>query len=403
MSLVFKVGTLIDGTGGQPLRNAVVVVNDGRIAAVGHEGDVKQPADAEIIEAPGHTLMPGMIDCHVHVMLSSLSIEERLLTHRTVGLFLAARNLLETLKAGFTTVRDAGGADTGLRQALEMGLAEGPRLVTSGIIGQTGSHMESYFPSGVTLDLGGAAKARICDGVNEVRKGVRELLREGFDFIKICTTGGVIAPQDSPHFTEFTVEEIKTIVETAQCQGKAVMAHAEGTQGIKNAIAAGVWSVEHASIQDDEATRLLVDSGVYLVPTLLLPQWIIDHGKEQGLGQFALRKAAQLHELHVASFRKAAKAGAKIALGTDAAGVLHGRNARELTLMVEGGLSPMQAIVAATKTAAEACRVSDLVGTIEAEKLADMVLVDGNPLVDISILEQRNRLRVFKGGKRIAT
>lgn len=401
MSLVLKVGTLIDGTGAEPLRRAVVVIRDGHIAAVGRDVEVNLPADADIVEAPKQTLLPGLIDSHVHVTMSALRLEDRLMTPRTVSLFQAAVNLRETLKAGFTTVRDAGGADPGLSQAVEMGLIAGPRLVTAAAIGQTGTHMENYFPSGVRLDVLGAAKTRICDGVDEVRKGAREALREGFDFIKICTTGGVISPQDSPHFTEFTIDEIKSIVEAAASRGKAVMAHAEGTQGIKNAILGGVWTVEHASVQDEEATDLLVRSRKILVPTLLLPQYIVDNGKEAGMGEFALKKAAQLHEMHVSSFRKAAKAGVKIALGTDAAGPLHGRNAHELTLMVQGGLSPMQAIVAGTKTASEACRISENAGTIEVGKLADLLLVDGDPLEDITVLEQREKLTVLKQGKKV--
>ncbi|MCL5951038.1 MAG: amidohydrolase family protein [Chloroflexi bacterium] len=402
MTFVLKVGALIDGMGGEPLHQAAIVVQDGRISAIGSGDALSYPSDAEILDAPRQALMPGMIDCHIHSTVTSFNFMEDALMHpATLTAFLAARALRETLKAGFTTVRDAAGADMGLRQSLEMGLIPGPRLLVGGGIVQTGSHAQMVLPNGTTIRPARLAFPRFCDGIDTVRRGTREALREGFDFIKICASGGVLSLHDSPHNTEFTVGEIKAVVEEAAHRDKAVSAHAEGTQGIKNAIAGGVWSVEHGTIQDDEATELLVKSGVFLVPTLLITDYIAKHGKEVGIREASLRKAALMVELHAASFRRAVRAGVKIATGTDASGNLHGKNAHELALMVENGLSPMQAIVATTKTAAEVCRMSDRIGTLQVGKIADMVLVNGNPLEDIRVLEDKERLTVYQQGKKI--
>jgi imidazolonepropionase-like amidohydrolase len=400
MTLVLRVGSLIDGSGGDPVTDAVVVVDGGVITSCGPRGSVPEPEGAEVLEAPRHTLMPGMIDCHVHMMAHSLRVEDRLMTHPTLALFLAARHLDITLRAGFTTVRDAGGADPGLRQAVERGLIPGPRMLVAAAVGQTGTHLESYFPAGVKLNVGGNTATRICDGPDEARRVVREAMREGFDLIKICTTGGALSPQDSPYFTELTLDEIRAIVETAASYGRTVMAHAQGTQGIKNAINGGVWSVEHGSIQDEEATRLLVDTGTYLVPTLMVARWVLEHGVEAGIPEASLEKGAVLNSFHFDSIRQAARAGVKMAVGTDALGAMHGSNAGELEALVNDiGYSPMQAIVAATKHGAEVCRLADRVGTIEAGKLADLVLVDGDPLEDVRILQDKARLTVFKEGR----
>jgi len=241
----------------------------------------------------------------------------------------------------------------------------------------------------------------MCDGVPEVQKAARRVLRQGFDFIKVCATGGVASPADSPEYTEWTLEELEAMVYEASARGKAVMAHAEGTQGIKNAIRAGVWSVEHGSMLDDEAIQLFLDTGTYLVPTLFVVEEVSERGEEMGLTPVSLAKVEKIKHTHAASFRRAAEAGVKIAVGTDAIDdEMHGKNARELEFMVRYGFTPMQAIVAATKISAEACRVDNRVGTLEPGKLADLLVVDGNPLDDISILQDQSRLMlVMKEGQ----
>ena len=397
--MAFVGGTLIVGTGQDPLPEAVVVIAGSVIQDVGRKGEVEIPTDCEIIDVSGKTIMPGMFDCHCHVSLTTLSIEKRLFTPKTVEVFQTAEMMKRTLYAGFTTIREAGILnDVGFRQAVEMGLIEGPRLVLAGGIGQTGGHFDEYYPRDVELPLFGA---EMCDGVPDVQKAARMVLRQGFDFIKVCATGGVASPADSPEYTEWTLEELEAMVYEASARGKAVMAHAEGTQGIKNAIRAGVWSVEHGSMLDDEAIQLFLDTETYLVPTLFVVEQILERGEEMGLTPVSLAKVEKIQHTHVASFQRAAEAGVKIAVGTDAVDEkMHGKNARELELMVRYGFTPMQAIVAATKTSAEACRVDDKVGTLEPGKLADLLVVDGNPLDDITILQDQSRLMlVMKEGK----
>jgi imidazolonepropionase-like amidohydrolase len=392
-------GTLIVGTGQDPLPEAIVVVAESVIQEVGRKGEIEIPTDCEIIEVSGKTIMPGMFDCHCHVSLTTLSIEKRLFTPKTVEIFQTAEMMKRTLHAGFTTIREPGVLnDVGFRQAVEMGLVEGPRLVLAGGIGQTGGHFDEYYPRDVELPLFGV---EMCDGVPDVQKAARRVLRQGFDFIKVCATGGVASPADSPEYTEWTLEELKAMVYEASARGKAVMAHAEGTQGIKNAIRAGVWSVEHGSMLDDEAIQMFLDTGTYLVPTLFTVEELVERGEEMGLTSVSLAKVEKIKHTHAASFCRAAEAGVKIAVGTDAIDEkMHGKNARELELMVRYGFTPMQAIVAATKTSAEVCRVDDKVGTLEPGKLADLLVVDGDPLDDISILQDRSRLvLVMKEGK----
>jgi imidazolonepropionase-like amidohydrolase len=397
--MAFVGGTLISGTGQDPLPEAVVVIGEKVIQEVGRRDEVQIPADCEIIDVSGKTIMPGMFDCHCHVSLTTMSIEKRLFTPKTVEIFQTAEIMKRTLHAGFTTIREPGVLnDVGFRQAVEMGLIEGPRLVLAGGIGQTGGHFDEYYPRDVELPLFGV---EMCNGVPDVQKAARRVLRQGFDFIKVCATGGVASPADSPEYTEWTLEELKAIVYEASARGKAVMAHAEGTQGIKNAIRAGVWTVEHGSMVDDEAIQMFLDTGTYLVPTLFTMEELVERGEEMGLTPVSLAKVEKIKHTHAASFRRAAEAGVKIAVGTDAIDdQMHGKNARELELMVRYGFTPMQAIVAATKTSAEACRVDDKVGTLEPGKLADLLIVDGNPLDDIAILQDQSRLMlVMKEGR----
>jgi imidazolonepropionase-like amidohydrolase len=342
--------------------------------------------------------MPGLIDAHVHIMSTSASLEKRLFTPKAVSYFQAAENLKRTLRAGFTTVRDAGGADAGIRQAIEMGLISGPRLVVSGTIGQTGGLMEQRFPSGaqiVTED-----SWRVCDGVDEVRKTMRKVLREDVDFVKIFTTGGVVSPQGSPFIPEWSPSELAVIVEEAKRHGAGVMAHAEGNAGIKSALRAGVTSVEHADVLDQEAIDLFLEKGIFLVATLHILKVLSERRDTADLSEASKRKEERLVREGAGSFRRACEAGVKVALGTDAfIADMHGSNAVELPLMMEqGGLSAMEAIVAGTRNGAECCLLGDRVGTLEAGKLADMLLVEGDPLADVTVLQDVERITVYKEG-----
>lgn len=395
MTLAIKAGLLIDGHGGDPIRNAVVLVEGKTIAAVGPAETVAIPEGAKVVDASGKTVMPGLIDCHVHITVNSASLEQRLFTPRAVAYYQAAENLRRMLRAGFTTARDGGDADAGVRQALEMGLISGPRLVVSGTIGQTGGLLELRFPSGAQIV--NEDSWRICDGVEAVRKTVRRVLREGVDFVKIFATGGVGQPQGTPFTPEWSPAELAVIVEEAGRRGAGVMAHAESAAGVKNALRAGVTSIEHGYVLDDEAINLFLETGAFLVPTL----HISSHATS-GLSEWSKRKKEQLMKALEGCFRRACEAGVKIALGTDAfIADMHGANAVELALMMEqGGLSAMQAIVAGTKNAAECCLLGDQVGTLEAGKLADILLIDGDPLADITVLQDPARITVYQEGKK---
>lgn len=395
MTLAIEAGLLLDGHGGDPIKNAVVLIEGKTIKAVGSAEGIEIPEGAKIVDATDKTVMPGLIDCHVHITVNSASLEGRLFTPRAVSYYQAAENLERMLRAGFTTTRDGGDADAGIRQALEMGLISGPRLVVSGMIGQSGGLLDKRYPSGdqiVSQD-----SWRICDGVEEVRQTVRRVLREGVDFVKIFVTGGVGQPQGHPFIAEWSPAELAVIVEEAARCKVGVMAHAEGVEGIKNALRAGVTSIEHGYVLDDEAIDLLLETDTFLVPTLH-----ISTHETSGLSEWSKRKKAQLMQAQTGCFRRACEAGVKIALGTDAFREdMHGTNAVELELMMEqGGLSAMKVIVAGTKNAAQCCRVGDRVGTLETGKLADILLVDGDPLADITVLKNPERLVVYKEGKK---
>jgi imidazolonepropionase-like amidohydrolase len=399
---VIKAGLLIDGRGGETIRDASVLVEGKTISAVGPATAIRIPEGVEVVDASGKTVMPGLIDAHVHAMATSASLEQRLSTPKAVSYFRAAENLERTLRAGFTTVRDGGGADAGIRQAIEQGLIAGPRLVVSGTIGQTGGLMELRFPCGAQLV--DENSWRVCDGIDDVRKTVRKVLREGVDFVKTFTTGGVVAPQGSPFTAEWSPSELAVIVEEAGRFGAGVMVHAEGNAGIKNALRAGVTSIEHGNVLDQEAIDLFLETGAFLVPTLHISKVFSEREDSAGLSEASKRKEHRLAEEGKGCLRRAYEAGVKIALGTDAfVAEMHGTNAAELPLMMEeGGLSAIEAIVAGTKNAAECCLLGNRTGTLEAGKLADILLVDGDPLEDIRVLLDPGRITVYKEGALVA-
>lgn len=396
-----KAGRLIDGNGGEPVEDAVVLFEGKTIVEVGAEAKVRIPAGAEVIDASEKTVMPGLIDTHVHIMSTSASLEHELFTPKAVAYFLAAENLKRTLRSGFTTVRDAGGADAGMRQAVEMGLIPGPRLVVSGMMGHTGGLMEKRFPSGAQII--DENSWRVCDGVDEVRKTVRKVLREGVDFIKIFVTGGVVAPQGSPFIPEWSPSELAVIIEEARRCGVGVMAHAEGCEGVKNALRAGITSLQHGNVLDQEAIDLFLSTGAHLTPTLHISSILAERMDSAGLSESSKRKEDRLVEEGMGCFRRACEAGVKVALGTDAfIADMHGTNAVELDLMMkEGGLSAMEAIIAGTRNAAESCLLGGETGTLEAGKLADILLVDGDPLAEIAVLQEPDRITVYKQGVQV--
>ena len=401
-------GTLIDGNGGDPVPKANILVKDKRIIAVGdlNETTIQLDQDKLIrIDANGGYILPGLIDTHVHMMLEFSPLEQRLATPLSYNFYEAINYLRRTLDTGITSVRDAGGADLGMKMAIDNGLIAGPRMqISITVLSITGGHVDFHHVSGVDtpiLPTYPGNPSGICDGVDEVRKKVREVLRAGADVIKVCATGGVLSPTDHPEFTQFSMDELKVIVEEARFRrGIKVMAHAQGADGIKNAVRAGIHSIEHGIYLDDEAIDLMLEHGTYLVPTLLAPVAVIEIGERTGImPEYGIRKAREVAEDHAESIQRAYQAGVKIAMGTDAGVMPHGTNLRELGLMQQVGMSPMDVIVATTRTAAECLGWEDRVGTIEAGKLADLIITSTNPLENLTSLENPDNIPfVMKDG-----
>ncbi|MEW6086382.1 MAG: amidohydrolase family protein [Chloroflexota bacterium] len=399
-------GTLIDGTGKAPLPNAGVLIKDNRIHAVGAADSLSLPNQpTREIDAGGGYILPGLIDTHVHLMLEGVNIARDMVTPFSMRFFNAVKYMQNTINAGVTSVRDAGGADAGVKQAVESGVVLGPRMqISISVLTITGGHGDGWMRSGNEFDLfpsyPGFPASRV-DGVDDCRRKVREVLRAGADIIKICSTGGVLSPTDHPEFTQFSPEELEVIVrEAAYRRGVKVMAHAQGVEGIKNAVRAGIHSIEHGIYLDDEAIELMLKHGTFLVPTLLAPLAVLEAGEKGGMPEYGIRKSKEVIEIHSESIARAHKAGVKIAMGTDAGVMPHGTNLRELGLMVNIGMTPMESIVATTKIAAQCLGWDDEVGTLEAGKLADIVIAKMNPIQDIRSLENNDNIAlVMKDGK----
>jgi len=399
-------GTLIDGSGGDPIPDAALLIQDNIIQEAGPRAAIDAPADAPVIDAQGGFILPGFIDTHVHFMLEGVNLAQMMGTPFSYNFYLAMDRMRRTLAAGITSVGDAGGADLGLKKAVEDGLLVGPRMqISITPLSITGGHVDGWMPSGRTFDLlpeYPGMPSPICDGVDEVRKKMREVLRAGADVIKVCSTGGVLSPTDHPEFTQFTVEELSVMVqEAAYRRGLKVMAHAQGTEGIRNAILAGIHSIEHGMFLDDETIGLMLEKGTYLVPTLLAPLAVLEAAEGSGaMPEYGIRKARATIDAHRDSIARAYQAGVRIAMGTDAGVMPHGTNLRELGLMCDIGMSPMEAIVATTQVAADCMGWGDRLGSLTPGKLADVVVAAADPLADIRSLEDVENIKlVMKDGR----
>jgi len=403
-------GTLIDGLGGDPVRSGVVVVENGRIIASGPEASVVIPTTAKRLDASGHTILPGFIDCHVHGTYRARDMRQHLLNTPTYNVLRSIGIFRETLACGITTARDMGGADAGFRAAIDQGLIDGPRLLISlGMISQTGGHGDYWVPADMRIQKRAWLPNTVADGVEEIRRVVRELLMRGADFIKICATGGITSITDSWDEPQFTLDEIRTAVEEAAAKKRRVAVHAEGIDGIRNAVQAGIHSLEHGWFLDEECADKMIEMDTWWVPTLaLVPLSVQKRGDDKSwaghqMGQEDV-KDKQIYSLmqnQIPIWKEAIRRGVKVAMGTDQSHrLLVGENMVELGFMVDWlGMTPMEVIVASTSKAAECIERPEL-GVLAAGKIADILVVDGDPLDDIRVMQQRERLHlVMKAGK----
>ena len=390
-----KAARLIDGRNDRVLSPAVVLIEDGRIVQVGTALAI--PAGAQVLDLGTATLLPDLIDAHVHLT----SVPENS-GYQGLGVSLpretlyGASNASRTLLAGFTSARNVGASgfsDVALREAINAGELPGPRLLVSGPpLGITGGHCdENLLPPKFHYREEGVA-----DGPWEARTKTREVIKYGADLIKICASGGVLSKGDKPGAPQYSVEEMRAIVEEAHRAGRKVAAHAHGTQSIQEAIRAGVDSIEHASLIDEEGIKLAREHKTFLVMDIYNDDFILEEGLKMGMLPESIEKEKGIGKLQRDSFSRAVKAGVRMAFGTDAGVYPHGNNAKQFAVMVRYGMTPMQAIRSATLDAAELLGWKDKVGSLEPGKLADLIGVRGDPLTDIRALEDVGF--VMKGG-----
>ena len=393
MTIAFMDGTVFTGDG-EVLENTTVVVDGERIVAVSDQ-PVCLPPDTRRIPLAGHTLFPGFIDCHVHLtMNASPDPIAAIQSMSTAALAIqATRRASQTLMAGVTTVRDMGGADgvdLALKQAIAAGWVPGPRMqVSARLICMTGGH---------GWQIGCQA-----DGPDAVRRAARQQIKAGADLVKLMATGGVLTGGVEPGSAQLTEEELRAGIEEAHKVGKLTASHAMGTQGVKNALRAGIDSIEHGIYLDDECIAIMARRGVYHIPTLSAAYHIEKNGTAAGIPAFAVEKNRVVKPHMLASVDKARNAGVPIAMGTDAGTPFnrHGDNLREICLMARQGFSPIEAFKAATGVAARAMGLSEQLGTIGPGKLADLVLVRHNPLDDIELILEADAIRLVMQGGRI--
>lgn len=397
---VLRASKVITGTGSEPIEDGVIVVEGNTIRSVGQKSEVKLPAGAQEFDLGKVTLMPGMIDAHAHILgVRSYNSAETIITPHDLLVLRAAEDCLKLLKAGFTTVRDCGSSIAlSLKRAINSDVIPGPSLYAAGRpLSQTAGHGdEHYLPRSEVIKQG----VLLCDGSDDCRRAARETLRDGADLIKVSTSGGVGSEKDNPWEPQFTVEEIKAITYEAHVVGKRVATHAQGAQGIKNAIIGGVDTVEHGYLLDEECVKMMLEHGTYYVPTFALVEvYKRALSNPYDMPEYRLRKQKMCLEAMPKSLMMAYKAGVKIATGPDYFGAAlreHGDNADELLAMVKYGMKPMDVIVAATKNGAECIGIQDKVGTLTEGKTADIIALQGDPLHEIEAVKKV--CFVMKGG-----
>ncbi len=396
--VIVRAGKLLDVRAGKTLTDQAIVIEAGKIVSVGPFAQAKRASGDRLVDLSTATVLPGLTDAHTHLtgnpqdagpQALGISLPRATLT--------GARNARITLEAGFTTVRNVGAegySDVALRDAIDAGDVPGPRMLVSGPpLGITGGHCDENF---LPYDYHYSAEG-VADGVEAVQHKVRETIKYGADLIKICATGGVLSHGDNPQASQYTLEEMKAIVADAHRLGHKVAAHAHGAQGILWASQAGVDSIEHGSYIDDAAIAEMKKDGTYLVPTLYLADWFLEHAEQVHVPPEMIAKGRTVMAAARKNVAHAFASGVKVAFGTDAAVYPHGLNAHEFAVMVKLGMSPLQSIQAATINAADLLGWSDKIGAVEPGKWGDIIAVDGDPLQDITTLEHVKF--VMKGGE----
>jgi imidazolonepropionase-like amidohydrolase len=394
--VVVHAGKLLDVKAGRLLTDQAIVIEDDKIVSVGPMAEAKTDG-ATVVDLSKATVLPGLIDAHTHLTFDpgqfgyeglGISIPREALT--------GAKNARITLDAGFTTVRNVGASgysDVALRDAINAGDIPGPRMLVSGpSLSITGGHCDNNL---LPFEFHHQAEG-VADGVEAVQHRVRETIKYGADVIKVCATGGVLSKGDDPNASQFTMEEMKTIVAEAHRLGRKVAAHAHGAEGVRWASDAGVDSIEHGHLMDDAAIATLKKNGTYIVPTLYLMDWNRDNMAGRHMPDYMIKKMQRVSAVGADNLKKAFAAGVKVAFGTDAAVYPHGLNAHEFAVYVRLGMSPLDAIRSATLNAADLLGWSDKVGTVEPGKWADLVAVEGDPLADVTTLQHVKF--VMKGG-----
>lgn len=402
---IIKTGLLIDGTGAPPSRDMALIIEGNKIKEVRPAATLPPVGDrVRVYDAPHLTAMPGIIDCHDHLAHLGLDIKQRMNTAPSLAVLQVGRWAAETLLTGVTSFRDAAGVDLGVKMAVDQGVTPGPRLFISlVIITQTGGHGDLMQPCGLSSDfprLPGIPDGE-ADGADACRKKVREVIRMGADCIKIATTGGVGSPRGGPTTRQFTLDELRAMVDEAHAAGKPVMVHAHGGDGLKICLDARVDSIEHAAVAEERDLERMVELGIWLVPTLSVTHRMKERldADPRSLPAYTAAKLPGVFDVQRRNFKKALDLGVKIAMGTDAGALGHAQNSRELVYMVQCGMTPMQSIMASTKMAAQLLGMGDTLGTLQPGRLADLILLDGDPLTDIAAVADPGRVRlVMKDG-----
>jgi imidazolonepropionase-like amidohydrolase len=398
-TVVVTADRMIDVATGGRVERPLVVITDGRITRVGRQGDAL-PEGAERVDLPGVTLVPGLIDMHVHITSSPLyGGYNSLLFTDSFWPAIGVAHAKTTLEAGFTTIRNVGSegyADVGLKQAIDAGFVPGPRIVPAAYaLGATGGHCDStFFPPSMNEQ-----SPAVVDSPDEARRMVRKMRKYGAEVIKICATGGVFSRGSSPGAQQMTLEEMRAVVDEARAAGMKVAAHAHGASGIRQALEAGVDTIEHVSLVDDEGIRLAVRKGAWFGMDIYNTDYTQAEGAKNGVLEENLQKDRDIGLIQRQNFQKALKAGVKMVYATDAGVYPHGDNARQFAVMVQWGASPLQALQSATLNAAEALGQAGQVGQIKTGAWADLVGVRGDPLSDVRVLEKP--VFVMKGGQTV--